>query len=50
MMSYCKEKIPAEHLKGFIVCPWVLTVPGVAREALLDSIDYAGAMFLDFKS
>ena len=48
MMAYCKEKIPAKHLKGFIVCPWVLTQPGIPREVILDSIDYAGTEFLAF--
>ena len=48
MMAYCSEKIPAANLKGFIVCPWVLTVPGIPREVLLDSIDYAGAEFAAF--
>jgi hypothetical protein len=48
MSAYCKEKIAPEHLKGFIVCPWVLTVPGIPREVLLDSIDYAGAEFAAF--
>lgn len=50
MMSYCREKIPSGHLKGFIVCPWVLTVPGISREVLLDSIDYAGAEFVKFSA
>ena len=48
MMAYCREKIPAGNLKGFIVCPWVLTVPGIPREVILDSIDYAGAEFTAF--
>ena len=50
MMAYCREKIPSAQMKGFIVCPWVLTVPGVQREVLLDSIDYAGTEFLKFRA
>ena len=50
MMAYCREKIPAAHLKGFIVCPWVLTQPGIPREVILDSIDYAGAEFKKFSN
>lgn len=49
MMAHCEKHIRPEHLKGFIVCPWVLTVPGIPREVLLDSIDYAAGEFSAFE-
>ena len=48
MMAKCKACFRPENLRGFIVCPWMVTHGGVAREVLLDSIDYAGGKFLDF--
>lgn len=49
MMAACKAHFRPENLWGFIVCPWVTMTPGIPREVLLDSIDYAGGRFAAFR-
>lgn len=43
-MDFTKEHVPAEHILGFVVCPWVTCTPGIPRDKFIKSMEHGGKL------
>ena len=49
VMDYCRKHVPLKQVLGFVVCPWVTTTSGVAKEKFIRSMEFARDQFVTWR-